>query len=82
MEVFFNFFLFFNFDVARGNVVFKVIWYKPEGRGFEARLGEYIFSICLILPASLGAWVYSFVRGRTRPARKADVLAAICEPTV
>jgi hypothetical protein len=33
-----------NFMVgARGSVVFKALGYKPEGRGFETRLGEQIF---------------------------------------
>jgi hypothetical protein len=34
--------------------VVKALRYKPEGRGFETRLGEYIFSIYLILPNALG----------------------------
>jgi hypothetical protein len=38
---------------ARGSLVVKVIWYKPEGRGW----GEVNFQIYLILPAALGPGV-------------------------
>jgi hypothetical protein len=38
---------------ARGRVVVKALCYKPEGRGFKTRLGEWIFSVYLILPAAL-----------------------------
>jgi hypothetical protein len=34
-------------------VVIKALCYKPEGRGFETRRGERMFSIYLILPAAL-----------------------------
>jgi hypothetical protein len=44
---------------TRSRVVVKVLCYKPEGRGFEARSGECIFSIYLILPAALGPGVHS-----------------------
>jgi hypothetical protein len=44
---------------ARGNVVVKVQCYKPEGRGFETRWGDWFFSVYLILPAALGPEVYS-----------------------
>jgi hypothetical protein len=38
----------------------KTLCYKPEGRGFETRLGElFFFSIYLIFPAALGPAVYS-----------------------
>jgi hypothetical protein len=33
--------------------------YEPEGRGFEIRIGEQMFSIYLILPDALGPGVYS-----------------------
>jgi hypothetical protein len=39
---------------SRGSVVVKALCYKPEGRGFEIRGGEYIFSVYLILPVTLG----------------------------
>jgi hypothetical protein len=45
--------------VAHCCVVVKALYYKPEGRGFETRWGELIFSIYLILPAALGTGVYS-----------------------
>jgi hypothetical protein len=44
---------------VRGSVVVKALCYKPEGRGFSSRLGHWIFSIDLILPAALGPGVYS-----------------------
>jgi hypothetical protein len=44
---------------ARGIVVVEALCYKPEGRGFETRCGELIFSIYLILSAALGPGVYS-----------------------
>jgi hypothetical protein len=45
------------FLCARGSVVFKAQWYKPEGRGFETRVGEFL--ICLILSARLGPAFHS-----------------------
>jgi hypothetical protein len=44
---------------VRGSIVVKVLCYKAEGYGFETRWGEWIFSIYLILPASLGPGIYS-----------------------
>jgi hypothetical protein len=44
---------------TRGNVVVMAPCYKPEGRGFETRLGERFFSIYIILPGALGPAVYS-----------------------
>jgi hypothetical protein len=71
-----------------GIVVVKALCYKPEGRGFEIRWGE--FSVYLILPAALGPEVYSasnrnkyqkerkiFLCSKARPVRKADNLTAI-----
>jgi hypothetical protein len=37
----------------------KAPCYQLEGRGFQTRWGECIFSICLILPAALGPGIYS-----------------------
>jgi hypothetical protein len=37
----------------------KALHYKPEGRGFETRWGEWFSSIYLILPAAIGHGVYS-----------------------
>jgi hypothetical protein len=39
--------------------VVKALGYKPEGRGFETRYSELIFSIYLILAVALGPGVYS-----------------------
>jgi hypothetical protein len=77
-------------------IVIKALCYKPKGRGFENRWGEYIsFSIYLILPAALGPGIYSasnrneywkqkimLLVSRARPVRSADNLTAICEPNV
>jgi hypothetical protein len=38
--------------------IYKALCYQPEGRGFDTRWGEWIFSIYLILPVTLGP-VYS-----------------------
>jgi hypothetical protein len=44
---------------ARGSIVVKALCYKPEGRGFETRWGEWFLSIYLILPVALSPGVYS-----------------------
>jgi hypothetical protein len=43
---------------AHGNIVVKAQYYKPEGRGFDTRWGEFLKNY-LILPAALGPGVYS-----------------------
>jgi hypothetical protein len=45
--------------VAHSSVVVKAPCYKPEDRGFETGSGELIFSIYLILPATIGSAVHS-----------------------
>jgi hypothetical protein len=47
------------YDVELGSVVSQAICNKPEGRRFETRWGECIFSIYLIFLAALGLGVYS-----------------------
>jgi hypothetical protein len=42
-----------------GSVMVKVPCYKPEGRGFETRWGEWFLSSSLILPVALGPGIYS-----------------------
>jgi hypothetical protein len=42
-----------------GNIVVKVLCYKPEGRGFEIRSVEWFLSIYVILLAAVSLWVYS-----------------------
>jgi hypothetical protein len=44
---------------TRGSVVVKILCYKPEGRGYEIRWGEWMFSTYLILLVELGPGVYS-----------------------
>jgi hypothetical protein len=80
-------------DVLRHSLPI-LMCYKPEGRGFQTRLGELLFSIYLTLPAELGSEIHSAsdrneykkeknVSGsRARPVRRADNLTAICEPIV
>jgi hypothetical protein len=41
------------------SAVVKALYYKPEGRGFEIRRGERIFSIYLIISVALGNGVNS-----------------------
>jgi hypothetical protein len=43
---------------ARSSVVVRALCYKPEGRGFENRSGEF-FLVYLILLAALSPGVYS-----------------------
>jgi hypothetical protein len=43
---------------ALGSVVIKALCYKPEGRGFDTRWGDF-FKIYLILPAALDSGVHS-----------------------
>jgi hypothetical protein len=45
------------FSRQDSNEVVKALCYKPEGRGFDTRSGDFL--IYLILPAALGPWVYS-----------------------
>jgi hypothetical protein len=45
--------------IDRGSVVVEVLCCKPEGLGFKTWWGEWIFSIYLILPATLNPWIYS-----------------------
>jgi hypothetical protein len=81
--------------VAYDSVVAEAVCYKLDGRGFDTRWGEWIFSIYLILPATLGLeFTQPLTERRTgsrkvmfwgsveRPVRKAGKLVAICEPTV
>jgi hypothetical protein len=80
---------------ARGSAVVKALRYKPEGRGFEIRPGEWFLSSYLILPTDQGPGVFSgsirndYQRQRrmllectTRAEREADNPTAICELTV
>jgi hypothetical protein len=75
-------------------VVVKALCYRPEGRGFETQRGEWIFSIYLILPATLGPRVHSdsetstrsrkiaLLGSKARSVHRADNLSVICEPIV
>jgi hypothetical protein len=57
----------------------KAPWYKPEGRGFDTRGGEWIISICLILGNSKP---WGFLESGARPVREADNLTTIYESIV
>jgi hypothetical protein len=48
-----------SFCGTRGSVVVKALCYKPEGRGFETRWGEWFLLSYLILLVALGPGVYS-----------------------
>jgi hypothetical protein len=81
---------------VRGIVVLKALSYMPEGRGFEIRWGEWIScSIYIILPVALGPGVYSasnrnkyqrkkciYLGSTARLVRRANNLAAMCEPII
>jgi hypothetical protein len=41
---------------ARSSLVVKALSSKPEGCTFEARLGDRILSIYVVLPAALWPW--------------------------
>jgi hypothetical protein len=56
---------------ARGSEVVKALSYKPEGRGFHTRWGEWFFSIYLIPPGALSRKVM-LLGNKARPVRKAD----------
>jgi hypothetical protein len=70
----------------------EALCYKPEGRGFESRWSDRIFSVCLILSAALRPWgrlglkqkvvPAIFLGGKGQPTHKADNLTVICEPIV
>jgi hypothetical protein len=73
---------------ARGSVVIKALCYKPEGRGFDIGRGEF-----LNLPNPSGRTrsltemstrntIIMFLGSKVRRVRRADTLAAICEPIV
>jgi hypothetical protein len=80
---------------ARGIVVVKALCYKPEGRGFETRGGEFLnlpnpsgrsrpwglFSL-LTEMSTRHRKIIIFPGTKVRPVRRADNLATICEPIV
>jgi hypothetical protein len=43
---------------VRGSVVVEALCCKLEGCSFETQEGNFILSICLILPAKLGPGIY------------------------
>jgi hypothetical protein len=45
--------------LLRGSVVVKALYYKQDGREFETRRGEWMFSIYWILPVSLCPGIHS-----------------------
>jgi hypothetical protein len=77
------------FDWARGSIVVEALCYITEGRGFDARWGEF-----LNLPNPSGRTrpltkmstreikIIMFLGSKVRPVRSADNLTFICEPIV
>jgi hypothetical protein len=55
------------------SILVKALCYKKEGRGFETRWGEVLFSIFLILPAALGPGVYSASNRNEHQKQKTNV---------
>jgi hypothetical protein len=58
---------------ARVIVVVKALCYKPEGRRFETRWGEWFLSSYLILPYALGPVVYSASNRNEYQKHKNDI---------
>jgi hypothetical protein len=58
------------YKIVRGSIVVESLCYKQEGRRFEIRWGDWIFSIYLILPAALGHGIYSAFNGNENQKEK------------
>jgi hypothetical protein len=80
---------------ARGSVVVKALCYKPEGRGFDNRWGEFLnlpnpsgctsalgFTQPLTEMSTRNTKIIMFLEGKVRRVRRADNLTNICEPIV
>jgi hypothetical protein len=80
---------------ARGSVVVKALSYKPEGRGFHSRWGEFLnlpnpsgrtrpwgFTQPLTEMSIRGIKIIMFLGSKARLVRKADNLTALYEPIV
>jgi hypothetical protein len=79
---------------ARFNVVVKALCYKPEGRGFYTRLGDFFkvtksfrlhYSLGFTQPLaemSTRSRKRMFLGSKVRPMSRADNLTTICEPIV
>jgi hypothetical protein len=65
---------------ACSSVVVKALCYKLEGRGFEVQWGEWIFSIYLILQATLGPGVYS-ASNRNEYQKQKTLLPSVSQPS-
>jgi hypothetical protein len=77
---------------ARGSVVVKALCYKPEGRGFDTRWGEFLnlpdpsdrlgFTQPLTEMSNRNIKIIMFLGSKLRRVRRADNLTAICEAIV
>jgi hypothetical protein len=74
---------------ARGSVVVNALSYKPEGRGFETRGGDFFnlpnpsgFTQPLTEMSTRNIKKTMFLGSKVRPVHKADNLTVICEPIV
>jgi hypothetical protein len=61
--------------------VVEALWYKPEGRRIDTRLGKRGF-IQSLTEMSTRRRKIMFLESRERPVSRADNFTAICERTV
>jgi hypothetical protein len=63
--------------------VWRALYYKPEGRGFDSRFNPSSHTVALGSSQPLTEMnIRNLSGGKGRPARKADNLTAMCESIV
>jgi hypothetical protein len=74
------------FYILRGSIVVKALCYKPEGRGFDSRWGEFLnllkFTQPLTEMSTRNIKIIMFLGNKVRLVRRADNLTVIYEPIV